>query len=131
MDNSRGWLHSLKNEDPNRAEKVYQKMREIREESRHAYLLEKKLRAPQGTISVGCADFDEFIEGYGKERLLHHLAQGDTPKEASEKAKNDVQEAIRKHNRKRADASWARWEQVGDRHVENATDKIVLASTKA
>jgi hypothetical protein len=105
-------------------------MREIREESRCAYLLEKKLRAPQGTMAVGCADFDEFIEGYGKERLLHHLAQGDTPKGASEKAKRDVSDAIKKHNRKRVDVSWARWEQAGDRHVENATAKIILASTK-
>lgn len=124
MDN---WLNSLKKADPNRAENVYQKMREIREEMNASYLLEKRLRAPQGTIAVGCADFNAFIEGYGKERLLHHLAQGKTPKEASEKAKSDVQEAIKKHNRKRTDVSWARWEQSGDRHVENATAKIILA----
>lgn len=101
-------------------EAVFAEMRRLSEMSDH-YAREAQNLSPRGgAIGVGAADFDAFIHGEALQDFLRHVRRGANPQGAAEKAKAYVREAVTKHNTKRKDSSWKRWEGMGDNWIDDA-----------
>ena len=115
------WLESL---PAQHKESVFTAMREIDAKAMQHDTNERALRAPQGSIPVGSAGFDEFIRAEGPNEFLRGLRKGLTPEQAETAAKAYAREAVAKHNAKRPDYTWQRADMTGDHAIEMARQKV-------
>lgn len=115
------WLESLPEEQKQAA---YAAMREIDARAQQADKNERALRAPQGSIPVGSAGFDEFIRAEGPNEFLRGLRKGLTPEQAEAAAKVYAREAVAKHNAARKDRDWQRADMTGDSAIERARQNV-------
>ena len=120
-----GWLGALDNKQ---RESVFAEMRRLGNMSDHYAQEARRLSPRGGTISVGAADFDAFIKGEAIQEFLRHVRRGVEPTEAADKAKKYVRESVAKHNSKRKDSTWQRWEGTGDTMIEDAMRALLNAA---
>ena len=109
------WLESLT--EPKR-QAVFAEMRLIRAESSSLYKKAQDLGPRGGQISVGAADYDEFIRADSDANILASLSKGKTPDEAGQDAKMAARESVLRHNRQRKDSTWQRWEGTADSSID-------------
>lgn len=112
-------------------ESIFKAMRSIQDRVDAAGERERQLRAPQGSIAVGAAGFDEFIQSESQAEVLRAIRKGATPEQAEASAKQYTREAVSKHNAKRPkDVNWARDSGTADSYIERAVEELKKAAQK-
>lgn len=117
-----GWLGTL---DEETRERVFAVMRELDAEVLQHF---ECARETPGTLAVGAGLFDEFLQGAVREIFVISLGRGATPSEACEKAKTEARIVIAKHNAKRTDHTWKRWEGAGDGIADRVAERFAFAN---
>jgi hypothetical protein len=120
------WLDTL---EPNQREAVFAAMRDIRTQAEVHNKAAQKLTPPTGQIPVGAAAFDEVIGRESREAFLRALNKGMTPQAAAEAAKADVKVAVQRHNAKRKDIGWQRWEGSADATIDDQMRRVLRATS--
>jgi hypothetical protein len=100
--------------DEESREQLFAAMRKLDAENQKLHERHRKLQPPSGTIGVGAADFDVWIQAYSIDEYLMALRAGKTPQEALKHAHDHRRLAIEKHNQKRTDYTWKRAESHGE-----------------
>lgn len=115
------WLDSLTNEQ---RELVFAWMREKGDVAQALVDRGKELQGPSGSIPVGSAWFDVWIEGAVIEEFLRQLRKGRSPTDAVHCAQQHARSWVATHNKRRTDVEWRRDETTAYHHITRMRDEL-------
>ena len=84
-------------------------------------------RETPNTIPVGAALFDETLGGAMRDELNAALRKAPTLEGAFEQAQAGLRVWVRKHNERRSDINWQRWEESGQTELETLISEVRAA----
>lgn len=89
-------------------------------------------RETPNTIPVGAALFDETLRGAARYELNAALRKASTLEAAFDQSRAALRVWVRKHNERRSDINWQRWEESGQTELETliATVRTTLGASK-
>jgi hypothetical protein len=120
-----GWLKELTEET---RERVFVLMREVDAAAQKDYQKAQQIEGNGTTIPVGAAHFDYLIEAVVADAFLRAVRRGSDPTAALVEAKADGRLCVSKHNARRKDYMWQRWDGAGDEIAERLMRRFQAAS---
>lgn len=81
-------------------------------------------RETPNTIPVGAALFDETLRGAMRHELNAALRTAPTLEAAFDQARTALRVWVRKHNERRRDINWQRWEESGQTELETLISEV-------
>lgn len=105
-------------------ERLFAIMRRLGDEM--LYYFDRGREAPN-TIPVGAALFDDVVRGALRHELVSALRTASSPESAFDQARAALRVWVQKHNERRNDINWKRWEDTGQIELETQILEICKA----